>query len=243
MSKLIVGNQRSGYTEPNGTSRYDRTQARDGNWNALPKRRGMRPRHCQRRWPAENLRPLVRFLRARLNRSWDAVYSELCAHMDIRSTPQQRVIERINEFVAVHVQWCDGVLYDTGASYGGWRRLRRTGRQFYVDPRSGLLKEPPDLRWVPVPDAPHRRLIDKMVYVRFRTVWYAVRFERMPHRHWPHRGVDYNGSHRLDALLKTRVSLENEDERFALYGRPDRIAVWKKPLNRKELKQLGLWRS
>ena len=89
----------------------------------------------------ENLRPLVRFLRSRIGRRWDEVFSEICAGLDTGSTMKMHVRQHLEDFVAVRV---------ARGRYGDWlldgRTIGSPGRRFYppdfyVDPKDGVLKE------------------------------------------------------------------------------------------------------
>jgi hypothetical protein len=89
----------------------------------------------------ENLRPLVRFLRSRVGRPWDEVFSEICAGLDTGSTVKMHVRQHLEDFVAVrisqgrHGEWLlDGLPLDRGGH-------RFYPRDFYVDPEDGVLKD------------------------------------------------------------------------------------------------------
>lgn len=89
----------------------------------------------------ENLAPLLRFLRRRVGRPWNDVFSEICRELDTGSTLKMHVRQHIEDFVITRIS--------TGR-YGEWlfkgeflgdprRRFRR--RAFFVDPTDGVLKD------------------------------------------------------------------------------------------------------
>lgn len=89
----------------------------------------------------ENLAPLKRFLRSRLGRPWDNVFSEICAGLDTASTVKQHVRLHIEDYVVTrisigrHGEWMFGG--EVLARPGRWFR----DRPFFVDPGDGLLKD------------------------------------------------------------------------------------------------------
>jgi hypothetical protein len=89
----------------------------------------------------ENLAPLVRFLRSRRGKSWDAVFSEICAGLDTGSTVKMHVRQHIEDYVLTrisigrHGEWMfEGEVLERE---GRWFRRR----PFFVDPQDGLLKD------------------------------------------------------------------------------------------------------
>ncbi|MBN8501855.1 MAG: hypothetical protein J0M19_11955 [Sphingomonadales bacterium] len=89
----------------------------------------------------ENLAPLIRFLRSRRGRAWDAVYSEICAGLDTGSTVKMHVRAHIEDFVLTRIsigrrgEWMfEGEVLERP---GRWSRRRA----FFVDPRDGVLKD------------------------------------------------------------------------------------------------------
>ena len=111
------------------------------------------------------LGPLIKFLRSNVGRPWDKVYSELCAHLDRRKTTGQHVFQHLEDYVEVNCFVGDeGEIYARQRN-GGVRRIGehtqqvafvdvsgvqrfgvrlidnyRYGHDFYVDPRTGLLR-------------------------------------------------------------------------------------------------------
>lgn len=89
----------------------------------------------------ENLAPLVRFLRSRLGRRWDDVFSEICTALDTRSTVKTHVRLHLDDIVMRRIsvgrrgEWLlDGWVL-------GAPRRGRWYRRFFVDPRDGILKD------------------------------------------------------------------------------------------------------
>ncbi|PWR24522.1 hypothetical protein DKG74_06875 [Zavarzinia aquatilis] len=87
----------------------------------------------------ENLAPLARFLRSRLGRRWDAVFSEICAGLDTRSTLKSHVRLHLDDIVLSRISiGRRGEWLSDGRVIGG---TGRGGRRFFVDPRDGILKD------------------------------------------------------------------------------------------------------
>ena len=95
----------------------------------------------------ENLAPLVRFLRSRLGRHWDSVYSELCEGLRPDSTVQKHVLDHLWDFVAVRTGVVEGAVYAHFRS-DTFVRLADTrfSPRFYVCPKTGCLRDVRALR-------------------------------------------------------------------------------------------------
>jgi len=89
----------------------------------------------------ENLAPLVRFLRSRRGRSWDSVFSEICATLDTGSTIKMHVRSHIEDYVLtrISVGRCGEWMHEGEVLGREGRWFRR--RVFFVDPRDGILKD------------------------------------------------------------------------------------------------------
>ncbi|MBD9470548.1 hypothetical protein [Pseudoxanthomonas sp. PXM01] len=133
MFKVIVERPRRGGS-------YARERAPHALDEGSPMQEGLRSRHQHRRHLNENLRPLERYLHRQVGRPWDAVYSEICAGIDRRSTVQQHIHQHLVDFVAVRVSVIDGRLH--------WQKrwgeptplADRWAPALYVDPSTGLLR-------------------------------------------------------------------------------------------------------
>ncbi len=89
----------------------------------------------------ENLQPLVRFLRSRRGARWDDVFSEICAQLDTGSTVKMHVRMHLDDIVATRVSvGRHGEWMFQGDVLGRPRRWSRR-REFFVDPRDGVLKD------------------------------------------------------------------------------------------------------
>ena len=239
MHELLVVRPRKGSHWPNGAVRAARAAERAArshdDWDALPRpqgRPGVGPRKCLN----ENLAPLTRFLSRQVGRPWDAVFSELRAQLDMRSPIQLHIMEHLFQFVAVQVeQRLDGRWHRTTGWAGGWP-VRTDGRHFYVDPRSGLLMRPRPAPMVKPQRPDHHTDAAGHVYARVGGIWWQVGLEVVSR--WPPPGVD-----RVDVLLGVRVGPDNAALRDALYGDPTRYAICRRPLSRRALKALNLWRK
>ena len=92
----------------------------------------------------ENTKPLYRFLRKNVGRPWNDVYSEICVHVDRRSTTGHNTIEHVGWAVAKDIVICeDGKPYQCKWGHS----MPHTG--LYVHPETGILCEGEARRWSP----------------------------------------------------------------------------------------------
>jgi hypothetical protein len=138
MDKVLVERPRlaGGLRRPKGNRKRERLAMAD----LAPAREGYR-----RRWTSfekrfnEHLGPLRRFLQSRVGRPWNKVYSEICQHVRLDSAVQSHVLDHLRDYVMVNTRVIDGaVCKSTGEPLSAalWFRWP----QFYVCPKSGLLK-------------------------------------------------------------------------------------------------------
>lgn len=192
------------------------------------------PRVGIRRWLNENLAPLRRFLLSRVGQPWDRVYSELRSQLDMRSPIQLHIMQHLHQYVAVRARREPDGTWLACNHWGLWHALYWR-QDLVVDPRSGLLVQvkrasPPVV--VRRPD--HHRGPDGQVYTRVEGIWWAVTLDWMADRSSPDGGDD--------VLLNAPARTISRGVRDALYGHPMAFATSRRPLNRRELKALGLWR-
>ena len=89
----------------------------------------------------ENLAPLVRFIRKRIGRRWDDVFSEICEHLDTGSTVKMHVREHLEDFILIRIsRGRHGEMIHNGREVRPDRRNCR-GNEYYVDPDDGILKD------------------------------------------------------------------------------------------------------
>lgn len=114
---------------------------------------------------------LYRFLRSRVGRPWDDVYSEICAEADGRSHDGYRFRQSV-----LNVVETDTRIDEQGdVANGRGTKLRRTwGRSFYVHPETGVLEYANNNRRV-VADLPRTVFESEgRLYHQHEGVWYEV---------------------------------------------------------------------
>ena len=145
MDKILVTTPRLGSSLKNSeVKRHRGTNEKD--YENLPSYSSMKPkgrRYEERKELNEYLNPLLRFLRKNCNRPWDKVYSEICENLDRRTAVQDHIFIHLFDYVQTKAIFLDGKpFYPHGWGWsGGFQRIYRDGRSFYVDP-NGILKEP-----------------------------------------------------------------------------------------------------
>jgi hypothetical protein len=201
-----------------------------------PAREGMKLRHGHgTKHFNEHLAPLRRFLDSNVGRPWDKVYSEICRHVDRGNVVQKHIHTHLFDYVAANVVLIDG----QPCRGGGWRygeplRTSRSYHQWYVCPKSGLLRRSryvPRLRNRAKP--PRRVVLSKWQICLFlKGQWELVSVAPTPAANAP---AGY------DVILKRRVSdyWGASSDANRLYGSAV-YAVARRPLSRKELLALPI---
>lgn len=99
-----------------------------------------RPYGYERKKFTDLLGPLQGFIRSRVGRKWDDVYSEVCERIGGNSTVQLHILQHLFQFVSVKVvRLADGTLEERGRF---WPQSIYPS-EFFVDPDDGILKRNP----------------------------------------------------------------------------------------------------
>lgn len=251
MDRLLIQRPRDGHWRPNYVAQGERRQARSLRrdpeaMDRLPRRGSMKPRRARfydTKHFSDHLTPLYRFLLSRRGRRWDAVYSELRAHLTPRSYLQQHVYEHLWDMVTRHVRVVDGEVQSQSQWGGRFRPLYSRWRwpTFYVDPRDGCLREAPQLPRRPAdgPPADRKHVRGDRWHLRLEGIWYAVDLVELHPVGTAWGPLRYEGAPR-DACLHQVAHPNNEDARAALYGHRSRVAIRRFQLGRKALRRHGL---
>jgi len=137
MSKVIVERPRRPGYDGGGANR-----GRAVDHDLMVSHEGMRAphvRHYGGKELNENLAPLRRFIQSRVGRRWDDVYSEISENLKVTSAVQQHVRDHVEDFVAVRTRMVNGEIWIT-SRWGSPHPLREGWKEFYVDPRDGILR-------------------------------------------------------------------------------------------------------
>lgn len=164
MSKVLVERPRLGTSTRRVRKKgYRRALARDLESERELPREGITALRGNTTHFNEHLGPLRRFLNARVGHKWDAIYSELCQHVDKGNVVQKHILTHLFDYVETDARLVDGVpCYPPHRSrWRGHRGEIRGRHQWYVCPKSGLLKRAKSesnaearARWRPKPPAP-----------------------------------------------------------------------------------------
>jgi hypothetical protein len=170
----------------------------------------------------ENLAPLWRFLRSNVGRPWNKVYSEVCQRINRDSAVQLHVWQHLMWEVCVDPHVVAGDV--ARGSFGRWYR-------FFVDPKTGLLREnrnygyrrprpaPKPIDRVRIDDCSEYRLIDG--------IWYEVKLVPLPHRGPVYDFVERRWCNESDAAKLQQ-----------LHGGRRVYAAKKRQLNKREIRKL-----
>ena len=88
----------------------------------------------------DHLAPLWRFVRSRVGKPWDKVYSEVCEHLKATSVTQRHVLEHLDGMVEKNAVMVGKVPHHY---WYGMSLRPLTSSSFYVHPKTGLLREVP----------------------------------------------------------------------------------------------------
>lgn len=159
MARLIV----KGHSVPK--DRSNRTKQRL-DFEDAPERERMREHHGWREGPRDNLSPLYNYLESNVGRSWDKVFSEICAVSDLRSFAGKHLREHIDGYVISEIE----LAVRLGRRYGFY------GKQFYYD-SNRILRQHTD-RWPGYrqPINEDECVIDGRPYIRINNCWFEAKY-------------------------------------------------------------------
>jgi len=242
MAKVIVERPRFGSRtrgKPKGYQRRLRRLFDEG----PPAREGIK-RRCQgarHKMFNEHLGPLRRYLDSQVGRSWDKVFSEICAHIDRSSAVQDHVRDHVEQYVARNVLLRDGVPCsgESGRGYGQPLHSCFRWRRWYVCPRTGILRRVERPRTKPEDAKPKSQTIiirvgETLQCRRADGIWYLVTLKRFP----PEPSL----CRARDVVLDRAVKNLTVDEVRKAHGAAV-FAAGMRRLGRKELGQLPIPRD
>jgi hypothetical protein len=185
----------------------------------------------------EHLGPLRRFLNSNVGRPWDKVYAEICKHVDRGNVVQKHILTHLFQYVVTNVilidgQPCRGEAY--ACLYGQPLRTTHSYHQWYVCPKSGLLRRS---RYVPRtrkrPGPPRRVVLNKTQMCLFvGGQWELVTVAPLPGLTSQHRA--------FDVILKRHMNGWGGDSEASRFYGAAVYAVARRPLSRKELRALPI---
>jgi hypothetical protein len=187
----------------------------------------------------EHLAPLRRFLESNVGRPWDKVFSEICARINRNSAVQDHVRDHVWDFVERHIILIDGIpCFGEGRPYGKPLHSYRRWLQFYVCPKSGLLK-----RAKPSRTERHRPAADSKPVplgachycVRLNGAWYMAEVRPFP-CHWNAGQLCYLDTAHADVVVGRRIT---HCEAKEYYGR-EVYAISIRRIGKREMKNLPI---
>lgn len=244
MSKVVTERPREGHFLPGRKTRLRiRRYDPEKDYDDLPKRvSGSRNKHLINRQEkfrrsykkvkefSDLLGPLQRFLRSKVGRPWDEVYSEMKQCLDSRKVTGQHIFDHVKwEVESDPVIGEDGKIYKSYPHYGERPLLQG----LYVDPRTGLLcwaeqeepaPPPPEITYIP-----HTEFSG---HFKNDGLWRFISFKEKPHGDMKWMFDDVKGHWVLaEAPASRLVTLPNGKEM---------VIVTQKTLTRQERKAAGL---
>lgn len=199
MSKILVERPRIGHANGEATSRHSRRTFKQelrfaghdeevdcghGNTESMSaKTRGHPKRHNKEL--NENLKPLQRFLRSRVGKPWNKVYSEIMAGLNMQNAVQYHVWQHLIDFGEVETKtYMEGNTVMVGRGCPRPIGSFYDREEFYVHPKTGLLCVATGPSWKVRRTAPSSQLsyIDPkkplVQYHQIDDVWYEIHFRR-----------------------------------------------------------------
>ncbi len=123
------------------------------------------------------LGPLQRFLRSKVGKPWDAIYSEICDRISAQSVAHLHLRQHVNQMVDQETYIEDGVVCQ---SRNYWRWGPRKVQGFYVHPVTGLLAWEPYAKRTKY--MPHKNLVcvNNRFYLKKNDVWFELVLRDLP---------------------------------------------------------------
>jgi hypothetical protein len=199
-----------------------------------PAREGMKVRGGNTKSFNEHLSPLRRFLDSNVGRPWDKVYGEICSHVDRGNVVQKHILTHLFDYVVTKVILIDGrpCNGEAGRRYGEPLRESENYYQWYVCPKSGLLRRSRHVRRQKKRGEPRPRIVrvspTEMCLER-NCQWELLTVAPLPE--------EYTHKPGHDIVRKKHVYPWSKDEARHFYGAPV-YATSRRPLSKRELKQL-----
>ncbi len=239
MHKVICEEPRHGGGRVKQGRRANRTE------DQLPKEEGMKQRHngCRKHF-GEHLGPLRRWLRSKLGRDWNEVYSEAAKVIKpdsvVRAHIRFHMLEMVerNTFIKEGEVWCITSYRWSGGREIPVQKLGKRWHPFYVHPETGVLCEIPDkARSLTLQEKVERKFgqVRKQIskhclLIKLRGHWFECWMWPL-NNHWE--------TSPIDVVFKCPLASAHAHE---VYGDPV-YCQEKRQLSRKELRQLGLTNS
>lgn len=243
-NKLLVERERLGhhkkFHEHRRMKAFDRVDGPGGEF-AFGGRESMKKRHkynYDMKSFNENLNPLKGFLRSKIGKKWDKVYSELRKTFDSRSVINNHILEHLFQYVDIHAKLIDGRVMTMAGQYSqrGYVPIKESFSDYYVCPKDGTLKvvNKQSYRTIQRQRKIERereaqktfRVVDADTHLRFIDgVWYVFGIKDLP----PAR-IEYQ---RPGSIDKFRVNG---------WGDSAKYATWEE-LNAEQRKRFGLPRA
>lgn len=231
MADVIVNTGRKGMVTPKGGHIK---------WKDRPKQESMHPKIYSKD-QSDRLEPVIRFLRSKLGKKWDDVWSEICetnkyGRGDVRK-----------QHLRKHI-WKD--LVDTTGHHEMMTQGRGSG--FYVD-EGGLLRERPRRKYQSSKRSGPIEINELKVAAKVNGLWFEVQLKVKPkvkrskysYNRKPGRQIDGLYTDTLvpaypsfSYLLLDKVYATLDEGYW--YDQSKFIAVSKRQLSAKEIKELGL---
>jgi hypothetical protein len=240
MGKVLVERPRPGSREGSRPQKgYRKRLRKEFESGDPPARERMTHRSGGTRFFNEHLAPLRRFLNSNVGRPWDKVYSEICKHVDRGNVVQKHILTHLSDYVVTNVilidgQPCRGEAY--ARLYGEPLRITHWRDQWYVCPKSGLLKRS---RYIPYGrkrlDPPrHLKLNNKQLCILGNGRWELVTVALVVQ---PLAEVAPDYAVILQEQLEDRSEREAKSVRF---HRGNKYVICRRLLRRKELLTLPI---
>lgn len=199
----------------------------------------------------ENLGPLKRFLESRVGHKWDDINSEVREHIDTGNQVQNHILQHMYDYVELNCTTIDGKIYKSDGE-----DLRHY-MKYYVD-QTGILKKVPQ-RPVRIKEKKNDEVkIDDMLYAeKIEGIWYIIQYARITEtptldvitkqnvfiEHVPAKFIPYMYDPSKQYFIRAHDIVRGTPHRinnkfWNLAPTKDSwIAISKKQMNKKELKQ------
>ena len=183
----------------------------------------IKPRN-KSKYLSDHLGPLRRFLRSKVGKPWNDVYSELCDRLDSSTMAGQHVLAHVDDYVERHVELIDGVPHYKSRRHiplTNWRYI-----QLYVHPETGILCDVKDTAADAIASSPKTKeevdvitLNEFHQYRKIDGLWYFITYRELPEFGFA-----------FDVVYKVKISHKNY--RIPLYP------AHKKQCNKREIRTI-----